>query len=70
MLRDYGKNVTPRYVKDVVRPDGKLSVVYGNRLSSSDRVGKPSGHGVKGSNGIDFSRTIGGCEASLAMAPS
>ena len=43
---DFGKNVTPRYGRESVRPDGKSSIVYGNKLTPSGRVAKPHGHTI------------------------
>ena len=40
------KNVTPRYGRESVRPDGKSSIVYGNKLTPSGRVAKPHGHTI------------------------
>lgn len=61
---DFGKNVTPRYARESVRPDGKTSVVYGNNLKPNGRIGKPHGHTVTppGSGTPEYSRTRNGHE--------
>ena len=55
---DFGSNVTPRFVTEAVRDDGKRSVVYGNQAENGRIVGQ-HGHTVIDSSGqIDYARTI------------
>jgi len=55
---DMGKNVTPRYVSDRVRPQGERSIVYGNSLDANGRIGEPHGHTVVRNGNIDYARTM------------
>ena len=58
---DMGPNVKPRYIRESVRPDGKSSIVYGNKLQPNGRIAKPHGHTVsKPSEVAEYARTPGG----------
>jgi RHS repeat-associated protein len=65
---DLGKNVNPRYIIKRTRPDGKQSVIYGNKLrdgknfnTDKNPIAKPHGHSVRTKEeGIEYSRTQGG----------
>jgi len=54
---DMGRNVTPRYVSDRIRPQGERSVVYGDSLDANGRIGNPHGHTVVREGNIDYART-------------
>jgi hypothetical protein len=62
----FPSNFTPQYVRENIRPDGNLSVVYGNSISDTGYVGKPHGHSVHEVDEFGsvmetvYSRTIGG----------
>ena len=55
------QQVTPKYVRETQRSDGKRSVVYGNqRDPKTGKVTGPHGHSVSKNGKIEYARTPGG----------
>lgn len=54
------QTVTPREMKETVRPDGKTSIITGQTRTESGKIVGPHSHSVINNGSVEYSRTAGG----------
>lgn len=55
-----GQKVTPKEIKETIRPDGARSIVTGNTRDSKGKIGDPHSHSIVKDGQVVSSRTAGG----------
>ena len=53
------QKVTPRYMKETIRPDGSVSVVTGQTRAPNGKIGDPHSHSIVKNGQVQSSRTQG-----------
>ena len=54
------QKVTPREMKETVRPDGKTSIVTGQQRDANGKITGPHSHSIVNNGTVESSRTAGG----------